>query len=194
VIAADQDNKSILAVQAFIDRDTDERIMAICSELQKVEGYNSDLGGQFIPHITLASWRVTPQELQLAESQFESRLCGLDRIQVRVSLEESQEHAGRLGYYLLPEVSESLLQFHAQVHHQLGWRFEPFRKIDLPGSWWPHLTLLSIPETQKPLISQSLQKLREISAVAIKRIGLVSFLGPTRVVSEVKLKRPSSGR
>jgi hypothetical protein len=186
-MTADQQEKSILALQAFIDPATDKRIMAICSEILEVEGYDSDLGRQFIPHITLASWRVTLQELQLCESQFQSWLCDLTTIKVKVSLKDRQRN-DRSDYYLMPEVSESLLQFHAQVHHQLGWHFEPFRKIDLPGSWLPHLTLFSIPATQQPLISQSLQKLNEIKAVSIERIGMVSFLSATRVVGEIKLK------
>lgn len=184
--------KHVLALQAFIDRESDERIMAICSGIENVEGYRSSLGNTFIPHITLASYLVTPRELRVAESQFSKRLTGLNCIQVAMTLQEEDED-GRLSYFLLPEPTKPLLQFHAQAHSKLGWSYEPYRQKDLPGKWQPHLTLFSIPKSQRPLISDALLKLRKVRVVTIERIGLLGF-GPTSVSSEVRLEKSESSR
>ncbi|MHB0999261.1 MAG: 2'-5' RNA ligase family protein [Armatimonadota bacterium] len=159
--------------------------MAICSEIKDVEGYDSYLGRSFVPHITLASWKVTPSEFKTAESQFEDKLSKIRCIQVAVTLGE-KEKDGRLSYFLIPEASKELIEFHAQVHKKLAWHYEPFRKIDLPGSWTPHLTLFTIPSNQKSQISGALQKLSEIHSVKIERIGFLG-LGPIWENKEVRL-------
>jgi len=185
--ANNQDDKSILAAHAFVNREADARIMSIHRSLLNIEGYASELDFQPAPHITLASWRVTPQELQLAETQFGDRLSGLSCTRLRAALKSREHSEKRLHYYLLPEISESLREFHAQMHRKLMWAFESYRRIDLPGSWWPHLTLFSIPSTQEPHIEQALASLREIEELSIERIGLVSYLGGARVISDIEL-------
>ncbi|MHB1000111.1 MAG: 2'-5' RNA ligase family protein [Armatimonadota bacterium] len=179
------EDKTILAIQGFVDKDVSDKIMAICSEIKNVEGYDSYLGRSFIPHITLASWKVTPSEFKTAESQFNDKLKKMRRVQVSVTLGE-KEKDGILSYYLIPETSKELLDFHKQVHENLDWHYEPFRKIDLPGSWTPHLTLFTIPNTQKPQITEALQKLSEIHSVRIERIGFLG-LGPIWENTEVQL-------
>jgi len=83
MLSRGQENKSILALQAFLHQVDDARIMAICSELQDIEGYDSELGRVFVPHITLGSWKVTVGEVRLAQSQFASRLKDLAAIRRR---------------------------------------------------------------------------------------------------------------
>lgn len=189
--AAVDAGKSVLALQAFIDRDSHERIMATCSDIKDVEGYYSELETVFIPHITLGSWIVTPQELKLAESQFGKRLAGLSCAAVSMTLVEEEREDGRLAYYLRPEPTPSLLEFHAQAHSKLGWVYAPFRQFDLPGKWEPHLTLFSIPRDQRHSVSAAILKLRKIRNVRIERIGLLG-LRPTSIALEMELDKADS--
>ncbi|MHB1458538.1 MAG: 2'-5' RNA ligase family protein [Armatimonadota bacterium] len=181
--------KTIIAIQAFIDPADSDKIMALCTGLKGIKGYDSDLGRSFIPHVTLASWKVTPDELRTAISQYGSRLTGMNRISVPVHLKEKKRDDGRLNYYLMPEVSEALLEFHSTVHEKLDWHYEPFRQIDLPGSWVTHLTLFSIPADQRPRVTEALKQLRKIKSITIERIGFVDC-GPALKTIEVKLNNP----
>ena len=186
-MSADQSDKSVLPLQGFVESELSDQIMGICSEIENIEGYASDLGRLFVPHVTLGSWKLTPQELQEAESVFMCRLTGLSCIEVEASLKEDEKD-GRLSCFLVPQITQPLLQFHSQVHERLSWDYEPFRQIDLPGSWWPHLTLFSIPSAQKDRIVPSLRRLSDIRTLRIERIGLIGFR-PTRVISEVRLDK-----
>lgn len=188
MVSKDQENKGILALQAFLSQEDEARLLPLCLEVSKIEGFDSDLKRDAKLHITLASWEVTRAELELAQAQFASRLCDLPAITVSASLGEERGNGG-LACALLPEPSEALLQWHAQVHARVAWSFTPWREIDLPGSWWPHMGLCHVAESKEHLASEPLRKLREIAEVTITRIGLVSYLGPMQVLEEVKLRR-----
>lgn len=190
IASAEEPKKVILALQAFIDPDEDKRIMDVCSELSSIEGYDSELGRMFIPHVTLAAWRVTPEELELAREEFQDRLTGLESIEVDVSFRKDQDE-DNVGYICLPEASESLLEFQRQVYEKLGWYFEPFREYYLPGSWFPHLSLFSVPKEQEPRLDEAMKRLKETHSINIERIGLVTF-SPITIESEVELEK--SGR
>jgi len=186
-----QRNTGILALQAFLSQEDEAQLIPLCLEVAEIEGFESDLKRGAKLHITLASWEVTRAELELAQAQFASRLSGIPAITVRVSLGESRGNGG-LACALLPEPSDALLQWHAQVHARAAWPFKPWRDMDLPGSWWPHMGVCHIAESKEHLASKPLQKLREIKEVTIERIGLVSYLGPMQVLEEVKLRRTAS--
>jgi hypothetical protein len=106
---------------------------------------------------------------------------------VSLTLEEHDD-GDRLSYFLIPEPTQPLLQFHAQLHGKLAWRYAPWRQYDLPGRWNPHLTLFSIPKNQRHCISDALLKLRKVRTVTIERVGLIAF-APTRMLVEVRLEK-----
>lgn len=186
---AEQESKGILALQAFISQEDEARLIPLCLEVAEIEGSDSSLKRGAKLHITLATWEVTRPELELAQSEFASRLKGIPAITVRVSLGESRGDGG-LACALLPEPSDELLQWHAQVHAKAAWPFQPWREMDLPGSWWPHMGVCHIAEKKEHLASEPLRKLRETREVTIEGIGLVSYLGPMQILEEIKLGSP----
>jgi hypothetical protein len=188
---AGQEHRGILALQAFLSQEDEARLLPLCLKVSEIDGFDSDLKRGARLHITLATWEVTRAELALAQAQFASRLEGLAAIAVTVSLGEERGD-GNLACALLPQSTEALLQWHAQVHAKANWPFQSWREMDLPGSWWPHMGLCHIAESKEHLASEPLQKLREIKEVTIERIGLVSYLGPMEVLEEVKLRRTVS--
>ena len=179
--------KTIIAIQGFIDPVDSDKIMRLCTGLSDIEGYHSDLERSFIPHVTLASWKVTPDELEVAASQYQDRLTGMNRISARVHLVEKEKDR-RFVYHLVPEITQPLLEFHSTLHKKLDWHFEPFRQIDLPGSWMPHLTLFSIPIAQKPSVAEALRNISEIKSITIERIGFLD-LSPARITKYVELNQ-----
>jgi hypothetical protein len=184
---AGREQRGILALQAFLSQEDEARLLPLCLKVSEIEGLDSDLKRDAKLHITLASWEVTRAELELAQAQFASRLEGLAAVTVTVSLHE-ERGSGGLACALLPEPTEPLLEWHGQVHARAAWPFRPWREMDLPGSWWPHMGLCHIAESRERLASEPLRKLREIREVTIERIGLVSYLGPMQVLEEVKLR------
>ena len=136
--STNQEGKGVLALQAFLSREDEERIIPLCLAVYEVEGFESDLGCGSNLHATLASWEVTPQEVQVAQTQFAPRLNGLKAITVPVSFGESRGNGG-VAFAILPEPTEALLNFHALVHAKLSWPYKPWREMDLPGIWWPHI-------------------------------------------------------
>ncbi|UCG87983.1 MAG: hypothetical protein JSW71_05410 [Gemmatimonadota bacterium] len=185
-------NTGVLALQGFLSREDEARIIPLCLRVSEIEGFDGGLNrGASRLHMTLASWKVTPQEVQLAQSQFASRFNDLAAITMPVSLFESRGNGG-LACAIAPKPTEALLQWHAQVHAKVAWPFQPWREMDLPGSWWPHIGVCHIAESKEHLASEPLQKLREIEEITIERIGLVSYFGSMQVLGEVELRREAT--
>ena len=186
---AEQEDKGVLALQAFVSEEDEARLIPPCLEVAEIEGSDSSLKRGAKLHITLASWEVTRPELEVAQSEFASRLKGIPAITVRVSLGESREDGG-LACAFLPEPSDELLQWHAQVHAKAAWPFQPWREMDLPGSWWPHMGVCHLAESKEHLAREPLRRLREMRELTIEGIGLVSYLGPMQILEEIKLGSP----
>jgi hypothetical protein len=138
-----------------------------------------------VPHITAGSWQVTPEELKEARAGLAEAVAGLEPVDVEVTLHEECRD-GFCAYYLIVTNREALMAFHAGLHEALDYPYETFREIDLPGQWWPHLTLFSVPESNRDAVAEALDKLREVSRVRVERLGLVTF-GPIEVVAEARL-------
>ena len=176
----------ILAVQAFVQKGHEGRIVEACDAALKIGESDPALEYSGNPHVTIASWRVTREELGETESTFEERLQGLYAQEVQVSV-EGRGQGNRLCYFLIPQVTQELEQFHHRIHEKLACKYEPFRNIDLPGSWWAHMTLFSVQVGTETSIEHPLSILGEIGHITMTRLGLVAFQ-PTKVIREVSLK------
>lgn len=183
--SAAEQTKEIIAIQAFIDDERAQQIMAGIAELPAIEGLKCDLKRGMFPHFTIASWRMTLDETKQVQSQYVQRIGSLRPVSVAVSLTK-REMGERVSYHLLPDRPEHLVGFHARIHENLAWSFEPFRKIDLPGSWWPHLTLFGVPIEHAETARELAGHFNTIKEVDIVRLGLVSF-GPMRTLAEIRL-------
>lgn len=179
--------REVFAVQAFLDKHSEDRIMRICDGVLAIEGIDCSFPLGMFPHFTIGSWWATASEFEEANPIFAERLASLDAIEASVELEE-REKSETTSYFLAPEVTDQLLQFHVGIHQKLGYLYEPYREIDLPGSWWPHLKLFTIPKDEKCLIEKRLARFRDITTVRIVRLGLVTFYPRIVTVREVPLR------
>ena len=192
---ADQqaEKREVFAVQAFLDKQTEDRIMRICEGVLGIEGVDCSFPFGMFPHFTIGSWWATASEFEEAKPIFTERLADLDALEVSVRLEErDKSETAPYAYFLEPEMTEQLQQFHAGIHERLSYPHEPYREIDLPGSWWPHLKLFVIPEGKKSLVREELESLGEITKVSITRLGLVIFYPKIVTITEVPLIREES--
>jgi len=183
------EKREVFAVQAFLDQKTEDRIMRTCDGVLGIEGVDCSYPLGMFPHFTIGSWWGMPSDFEEAKPIFTEKLADLDALDVSVTAEEREKlETERSAYLLVPEMTEQLQQFHAGIHERLGYPYEPYRKIDLPDSWWPHLTLFGIPKDKRSLIENELASLREITKVRIARLGLVSFYPKIVTMTEVRLK------
>lgn len=188
---ADQqaERREVFAVQAFLDKETEDRIMRICEGVMGIEGIHCPFSLGMSPHFTIGSWWGMPSDLKEATPIFSERLAGLDALDTLVELEEHEKSEPNWSsYFLVPEMTQQLQRFHAGIHDRLGYPYEPYREIDLPGSWWPHLLLFGVPKDKRNLIENQLASLREITKVRIARLGLVIFHPEMVTMTEVRLK------
>jgi len=182
-------SREVVAVQAFLDEFSEDRIMRICDGVLGIEGVACSFPLGMIPHFTIGSWWVTTPELEEAKPVFTTRLTSLRAVEVSVDLlEREKDEPASYSYFLRPEVTDSLRRLHAGIHEKLGYPYEPYRKIDLPGSWWPHLTLFTIPKEKKSMAEEQISRLKEITTVRIARLGLVTFYPTIETVTEVRLR------
>jgi hypothetical protein len=179
------ESKTVLALQCFLGRQDEQRIVDAWERVSGIEGVQCAHTLGAVPHITAGSWKVTPDELEQARTGLAAKVAGICAIETDVMLHEERRD-GILSYYLVPTGSTALVIFHKEVHEALGYPYETFRTIDLPGRWWPHLTLFSVPEERLQLVADALEKLKQIERVSIERLGLVTF-GPIEVIAEAGL-------
>ena len=71
------------------------------------------------------------------------------------------------------------------VHEQFGYTFEPFRPIDLPGQFRPHVTMFSGNAEARAETEKAIELAKQVKEVRIASFGLVIF-GPARTLYEVK--------
>ncbi len=187
-VDARKTEKKVLAIHCFLDMKRQNLIDDTCRNVAKRLGDTFCPGYSGHPHITLASWLVTREELEEAQSVFADRLTDVPSVTVstRLGAKERENQPDSVSYFLFPDTTQELIQFHAHAHKQLAYPYESQREIDLPGKWWPHLTLFKIPREMKDAIRDDLNVLANIQEVTITRLGLVTFY-PTTTVSEVVL-------
>ena len=181
------ETKTVLALQCFLNPEQEQRIVDIWKGVLEIEGVQCAHSLGAVPHITAGSWRVTPEELEQARTSLVERVADMPAVEVDMVLEEQSE-GGVLDYCFRPTNATALVAFHANVHKALGYPYETFRPIDVPGQWWPHLTLFSVPEQRRAQVREAFEELSKITHVRVERLGLVTF-GPIKVLAEARLAR-----
>ncbi|MDX2111295.1 MAG: hypothetical protein SFY80_13770 [Verrucomicrobiota bacterium] len=183
--------KEVLALQTFFRPNEQAVLEALWKRAMAIEGVDCAMRAGAVPHMTTGSWRVSPSELQEAMAVLSPRLDGLTELPMTVRLEEG-EYEGSIGWELIPESSPALLEYHCAVLTRLGFTYEPFRKIDIPGQWLPHITLFSVKKESAPRVREQLEpiltELREIHTLHAARLGLVTFQYPFKIVAEKALR------
>ena len=124
------------------------------------------------PHMTIGSWQVTPDEMQQAiakaqtlQGRIPSRVMALQPV-VR------EQQNGGLSFNFVPAADAPgpaipLADYHRMVHEQLGFKFEPYRPIDLPGQWRPHVTMFSGNAEARAQTEKAIELAKQVKQVRI---------------------------
>ena len=163
--------------------------MLLCDGLSGIEGLSCSFSVGMFPHITIGSWWATASEFEEAKPTFTEKLVSTEAIEASVKLDEKERNEGTAySYHFVFEKTDDLVRFHAGIHERLNYPYEPYRAIDLPGTWLPHLTLFTVPKDKKCLVDLELKRLNEITRVEITRLGLVTFYPRIVTAMEIPLR------
>lgn len=167
----------VLAIQGFMDTKTEVRVRAAWERLAKAGITDNLLRGGTRPHMTLASWLTTRDPLELVDDLHRTART-LSPLSTVLSL--TSDSPNHKGIYLLPSAEDhALVDFHARLHADFGAPGKPQRPIDLPGQWWPHLSVAYGFDSSR--LQEAVELCSDLQTVnaGIEYIGLVTF-GPIR--------------
>jgi len=177
--------KTVLGLQAFFDDASNAAIRPSWDLAIATPGMTCAGAEGMRPHMTFGSWQVTPEELQQAiekakalEGRIPGRVVALQPV-VR------ERRDGGVSFHYVPAEDPSLADYHRTVHERLGYGFESFRPIDLPGQWRPHVTMFSGSPEAKEQTEKAIELAKEVKRVRIASFGLVIF-GPPRTLYEFR--------
>ena len=188
--------KTVLALQAFFDDESNAAIKPSWDVALATKGMECAGSEGMRPHMTIGSWQVTPEELQQAiakaqtlQGRIPSRVMALQPV-VR------EQQGGGLSFNFVPAPDAPgpaipLADYHRMVHEQLGFKFEPYRPIDLPGQWRAHVTMFSGNAEARGQTEKAIELAKKVEQVRITSFGLVTF-GPVKTLAEIKCA-PTSG-
>ncbi len=184
-VYATEPEKQVLALQAFPIEPQQHKLLTLCKTVLGVEGVKSAFKISAVPHMTIGSWNVTESELKEARAVFEKRLSAMEPLEFQVQLAKVEED-GFFEYYLIPlDPTDALKRFHKQIHDALGFDYETQRSIDLPGQWWPHISLFAVePGLESEQVDRLVSELEKTSTICINGLGLVTF--PIQTVEELR--------
>ena len=182
--------KTVLALQAFFDDESNAAIKPSWDLALATKGMECAGAEGMRPHMTIGSWQVTPDELQQAiekartlDGRIPSRVVDLQpmaRDQQNGGLSFSFAPADDAGGPAIP-----LADYHRMVHELLGFKFQPYRTIDLPGQWRPHVTMFSGSAGARTQTEKAIELAKQVKQVRIASFGLVTF-GPPKTLCEIK--------
>ena len=177
--------QQVLALQSFPIESQQREIQELCQKVFGVEGVKCAFKIGAVPHMTIGSWNVTQTQREEARAVFSKRLASMETIEFQVQLAKVKED-GLCEYYLVPaEPTNSLKRCHKQIHDALGYDYKTYRSVDLPGQWWPHISLFAIePGLQSGPVEEHVSELKKISTIRIDGLGLVTF--PIQTIEEVR--------
>lgn len=177
--------KTVLGLQAFFDDASNAAVKPSWDLAIATPGMQCAGSEGMRPHMTFGSWRVTPQELQQA-IEIAGKLQGsIPGREVALQAVVRQRRGGGTSFHYVPAEDPSLVDYHRMVHERLGYTFEPFRPIDLPGQWRPHVTMFSGSAEARERTEKAIELAKQVGQVRIASFGLVIF-GPPRVLYEMQ--------
>lgn len=187
---AGEEEKQVLALQAFLDPESHGRMMEAWKVAVAADGVECAGAHGARPHMTFGSWKVTPGELEHAlrrGAELDGRIPGRRLALTPVTRDASE--GSRVRFHYVPEDDPALHDYHRAVHEQLGFDFEPFRPIDLPGQWKPHVTMFHAGPEGREAFDEAVGRLSGLREVEITSFGLVLF-GPIRTAQEIRCAPP----
>lgn len=171
----------VLAIQGFLD---DEHETLVREIWRKLEDGGVPVGAARSgarPHMTLASWRVgDPTPDLVARLDRTARTLRPQPVTLTLTTERDSGLYDS-GLYLVPPAADNGLHaFHARLHESMGEVGPSYRKIDLPGQWQPHVSVVyGFPAALLPRAQEICAALPVPFEARIDAIGFVTF-GPTR--------------
>lgn len=172
--------KVVVALQAFLVPDQERALVTVWEQALAIPGVKCALTDHARPHVTFGSWQVTKAELADAIAKLKAldgQLPGAE-FAPRPAMEGN-------GYFLRPVDEPTLARYHAAIHKQIRFSYEPFRPMDVPGQWWPHLTMFSASREAHDAVGRLWAQMVLPARLKIAGFGLVTF-GPSTVVAEVR--------
>lgn len=174
------EQKAVLALQAFLVPDQEAALVTVWKQALAIPGVKCALTDRARPHVTFGSWKVTKAELADAIAKIKA----LDG-HLPVAEFAPRPAMERNGYFLRPVDEPTLARYHATIHKQIQFTYEPYRPMDVPGQWWPHLTMFSAAQEANDAVSRLWAQMVLPARLKIASFGLVTF-GPSTVVAEVR--------
>lgn len=179
-----QESRKTIAVQAlFNSEDILDSIRIKAAIYDNISSAQS-LGAR--PHMTIASFNLTEDEVVEITNSFQLLNNNYSSHSFSVQIMIETEDSAKWSYYLVPTVKdEKLIVIHDSLYITIDKGYIKQRKIDMPGNWWPHISLFAV-HASTPKLSNNIQtELDKIKQVTIGGFSLVSF-GPINYFSEIK--------
>lgn len=202
-LPAKVEEKEVLALQAFLPDPISGKIARLCMPVDAIKGADVAFRYGAVPHVTIAAWRVTPEERESAIAKLNSAvLSGIAPIQFSCHLQRETEN-DTVSWYLIPDEAERprLDAFRREVLTAVGFGFEDFcgRSGD---KWWPHLTLFSVPAADEVKGKSIADSLGTITRLRLSALAIVGFhqgihtlaTAPLEKKANVRFPDPGGGR
>lgn len=178
-----QKKKSTIAVQALFEQ---EAIIDLfrkqASEYKNISSAR-DLGAR--PHMTMASFMLSAYENNELSKTFALQNDEYPSFSFDVKIEIETRDSLKWSYYLVPtDTYQDLINIHDSLYINLDNGYEKKRKVDMPGRWWPHISLFTVKGSSPTIPIEIEDKLNEIKNVTLKGFSLVSF-GPINYFKEI---------
>jgi hypothetical protein len=174
--AQPQAGETVAAAQAFFSPTQERVILDLCRAAMATSDVFAAFAHGALPHMTLGSWIVTPDSVGTIVAQARAATAAVTQVSLMVTLKaEPAMRAGYLDYQFIPEATPEVLDFHRAIHTAMAVSNQPHRRIDLPGSWQPHISLFTAPVAASNALASVVRQLGDIRTLDVQRLGVVHF-------------------
>ena len=169
-----QNSTQTIAIQALFSNES-----AIDALREKAEIYDNITSARSLgarPHMTIASFNVTENEVDELENNFQLLDNQYSSHSFTVKVMVETDDSTKWSYYLVPvDKDEVLIKIHDKLYTTVDKGYQKQRDIDMPGNWWPHISLFVVHGNSPKITDSLLVELGKIKRVTIKGFSLVSF-------------------
>jgi hypothetical protein len=178
-------DKQVIAVQALFEEES--AIDSIWQKVLALENVSCARTYGARPHMTIASFKLTEDEFDSISDEFRKLDKEYPSHKFRVELSVRQR-GDNYSYYLVPESQDTVLtRIHDALYLNVDNGFERYRKIDVPGSWWPHISMFGIHSDSTSIPDEVFKEIENIETVTLKGFSLVGF-GPVKYFNEIETR------
>ncbi len=185
---ANTEEKGVMALQAFLPTPDSEHLRVICMEALAITNAEVAFRWGAVPHVTISAWRVARDEQKLVLDKLQSsHLRELKAIDIPCRLHKSAK-SGKSSWFLVPtdEARPLLDDFRNEALRAMDVHCEDFEGRS-GTTWWPHLTLFSIPAAHEPEAAQLVAKIGKITAMRLNALAIVGFHQGIQTLATVQL-------